>query len=222
LISPAGFLDDSWFHRNYWFMGKGIASGCNSWFAVGRFTPSGRILAFDDSKIAGYGRDPRFRLWTTAHRNQLFLADLEFDTKLGDQLIQGQRGQSIFDAENVHLKEVGDISPLSFDWRIEEPDIIARALCMSKDVVFVAGPPNLIDEHKEFDRISEKATQAKLAAQQASFDGEKGAILRALSRADGTVMAEYRLKGLPVFDDMAIAYDSLSITMSNGKVICFK
>jgi len=222
LISPAGFLDDSWFHRNYWFMGKGIASGCNSWFSIGRLTPSGRILAFDDSKVAGYGRDPRFRLWTTAHRNQLFLAELEFDTKLGDRLFEAQRGQSIFDAENVHLKKVEDISPLSFDWRIEEPDIIVRALCMSEDSVFVAGPPNLLDEHREFDRISEKTTQEKIAEQQASFDGEMGTILRSLSRADGKVIAEFRLNGLPVFDGMAIANDSLFITMSDGKVVCFE
>jgi hypothetical protein len=222
LISPAGFLDDSWFHRNYWFMGKGIASGCNSWFSIGRLTPSGRILAFDDSKVAGYGRDPRFRLWTTAHRNQLFLAGLEFDTKLGDRLFEEQRGQSIFDAEKVHLKNVGDVSPLKFKWRIEEPDIIVRALCMSTNLVFVAGPPNLIDEHEEFDRISQAATQAKLAEQQASFDGGKGTILRSLSRADGKVMAEHLLEGLPVFDGMAIANDSLFITLSDGKVICFE
>ena len=224
LISPAGFLDDSWFHRNYWFMGKGIASGCNSWFAIGRSTPSGRILAFDDSKVSGYGRDPRFRLWTTAHRNQLFLADLDYDPKLGDRLFkeQRERKESIFDAENVHLKNVSDISPLKFDWRLEEPDIVVRAMCMSEDLVFVAGPPNFIDEHKAFDRLSEKTTQERVAEQQASFDGKKGTILRALSRVDGKVMAECRLEGLPVFDGMAIANDSLFITMSQGRVVCLR
>ncbi len=33
---------------------------------------------------------------------------------------------------------------------------------------------------------------------------------------------ECRLKGLPVFDGMAIANDSLFITLSDGKVICFR
>jgi len=36
------------------------------------------------------------------------------------------------------------------------------------------------------------------------------------------VMAECRLEGLPVFDGMAIANDSLFITMSQGRVVCLR
>ena len=57
LFSPAGFLDDTWWHRTYWVFGTQMSSGWGGWPRAGNVTPAGRLLVFDDEgSIYGYGR----------------------------------------------------------------------------------------------------------------------------------------------------------------------
>ena len=65
LYSAAGFLDDSWFHRTYWQFGHKYVSGCNWWHHAGQYSPSGRLLVFDDEAVYGFGRKPNFWKWTS-------------------------------------------------------------------------------------------------------------------------------------------------------------
>jgi hypothetical protein len=44
LHSPAGFLDDSWWHRTYWIVGSEMHGGWGSWPNMGMQVPSGRLL----------------------------------------------------------------------------------------------------------------------------------------------------------------------------------
>lgn len=44
LFAPMGFLDDSWFHRSYWVMGRSFAGGHGGYYQAGRFAPSGDIM----------------------------------------------------------------------------------------------------------------------------------------------------------------------------------
>jgi outer membrane protein assembly factor BamB len=74
IFAPQGFLDDSWYHRSYWVFGKSFAGGHNGYFEAGRFTPSGRILVFDDKDVYAYGRQPQYFKWTTTMEYQLFSA----------------------------------------------------------------------------------------------------------------------------------------------------
>ena len=55
LLTLTGFLDGSWPHRSYWIFGTrcSISTGCSG---RDRDLISGRLLAFDDSTIYGYGR----------------------------------------------------------------------------------------------------------------------------------------------------------------------
>ena len=59
IFAPMGFLDDTWFHRSYWVFGKNFAGGHNGYFQAGRFTPTGRMLVFDDKDVYAYGRQPQ-------------------------------------------------------------------------------------------------------------------------------------------------------------------
>ncbi|MDQ3623691.1 MAG: PQQ-binding-like beta-propeller repeat protein, partial [Verrucomicrobiota bacterium] len=74
LFAPMGYLDDSWFHRSYWVYGKHFAGGHNGYYQAGKYTPSGRILVFDDENVYGYGREPKYLKWTTTMEHQLFAA----------------------------------------------------------------------------------------------------------------------------------------------------
>jgi len=75
LFSPAGFLDGAWFHRSYWLYGRRYSSGCNWWHRAGNVTPAGRLLAFNDSSVYGYGRKPEYFQWTVPLDYHLFAAE---------------------------------------------------------------------------------------------------------------------------------------------------
>ena len=75
LFSPTGFVDDSWWHRTYWLYGSTFVSGWCGYYRSGKATPSGRILVFDDQRVCGFGRKPRYYRWTTPIEHHLFTAD---------------------------------------------------------------------------------------------------------------------------------------------------
>lgn len=74
LFAPMGFLDDSWFHRSYWVMGRSFAGGHGGYYQAGRFAPSGDIMVNGGGYTFGYGRKPEYFRWTTTMERQLFAA----------------------------------------------------------------------------------------------------------------------------------------------------
>ncbi|MCA9071142.1 MAG: PQQ-binding-like beta-propeller repeat protein, partial [Planctomycetaceae bacterium] len=77
LFSPTGFLDDTYFHRSYWVFGRSFAGGHNGYYQAGKFAPAGRLLAFDESSVYGFGRKPEYLKWTTTMEHQLFATSKE-------------------------------------------------------------------------------------------------------------------------------------------------
>ena len=74
LFAPMGFLDDTWFHRSYWVMGRNFAGGHGGYYQAGKYAPSGRIMVNGDGYVYGYGRKPEYLRWTTTMEHQLFAA----------------------------------------------------------------------------------------------------------------------------------------------------
>ena len=74
LFAPMGFLDDTWFHRSYWVMGRNFAGGHGGYYQAGKYAPSGRIMVNGDGYVYGYGRKPEYLRWTTTLEHQLFAA----------------------------------------------------------------------------------------------------------------------------------------------------
>ena len=72
LFSPTGLLDGSWWHRSYWVFGRSFAGGHAGYYQAGKFAPAGRILAFDDENVFGFGRKPQYYRWTTELEHHLF------------------------------------------------------------------------------------------------------------------------------------------------------
>ena len=102
----------------------------------------------------------------------------------------------------------------------EDLPLWVRAMVLADGKLFVAGPPDLVDEEDAAERFGEAEVQELLAQQGAALEGAKGAMLRVVSAADGSKLAESRLDSLPVFDGMAAAGGKLYIATTDGKVVC--
>ena len=116
---------------------------------------------------------------------------------------------------------VADQSALSFKWKVDKPDIQVRALVVAGKTLFVAGPPDVVDEEKAFFTMNNSETIARLKEQNELLKGKDGARLWAVSTRDGKRLAEYRLDSLPVWDGMIAADSRLYLTTMNGEVKCF-
>ena len=78
------------------------------------------------------------------------------------------------------------------------------AMVAAGATLFVGGPPDVAEQGDPY----------------ASFEGRKGAVIWAVSAADGKKLAECPLPAPPVFDGMAAAAGRLYISTTDGKVMC--
>ncbi|MHC4463929.1 MAG: outer membrane protein assembly factor BamB family protein, partial [Planctomycetota bacterium] len=178
LFGSTGFLDGSWFHRAYWIFGKTFLSGAGGWYQAGKNAPAGRILAFDDSRVYGYGRQPQYFKWSTTLKNHLFCAE-----------------------------KYPESESIEYHWTDRSVPLMARAMVLAGKTLFIAGPPDVVDEEVAFDFWTNPGIDpdipTKLDEQDAAFEGQRGALLRAVSALDGSTTGEYNLESPPVWDGMA-------------------
>jgi outer membrane protein assembly factor BamB len=195
VFSAAGFLDGDWFHRSYMAYANVQTYASGSFHLTRQFYPSGRVLVLDDEKLYTYARQPDKRSWIpgTVRDYRLMQTDLKPD--LED--IKGKRARSSRWNSNQSFVS---------DWERDLP-IYIRAMVKAGDRVFAAGPPD--------DR---KAMGDELLA---VWHGERGGSLFAVAATDGTVEQELKLDSPPVWDGMASAYGRVSMSLTNGEVVCF-
>jgi hypothetical protein len=96
----------------------------------------------------------------------------------------------------------------------------ARAMVLAGGVLFVAGPPDVLDEEAALRSPYDPDTREKLEAQAAALTGKMGGRLLAASAEDGRCLAAYELGCMPTFDGMAAAGGRLYLTTIDGKVLC--
>jgi len=211
LFGSTGFLDGTWFHRAYWIYGKTFLSGAGGWPQAGRFAPAGRILVFDDSSVYGYGRKPEYYKWSTPLEYHLFASEKQA-TIIKPKARPAARQQKKKQRPRPRAK-------LVYHWSQTIP-LYARAMVLADKTLFLAGPPDMVNEEEAFDNFGDSMTQAMLAQQSDALDGRKGTLLWAVSASDGKKLTEYRLASVPVWDGMAAANGRLYIAMKNGQVLC--
>jgi len=195
LFSPTGLLDDSWWHRTYWLYGKEFTSGWSAWFQGGNLVPAGRILAFDDEMVFGFGRQQ--------YRNC---------NRGGGSNWAGQEKYCMFSARKAAQKPLekgrsaGTIRPVprEFVW-VKESPVRARAMVLTPETVFFAGQPNLGNSSD---------------AAFASYQGDKGARVVAVAAEDGAIRGDLDLPAVPVLDGMASGGGRLYLSLRDGNVIC--
>ncbi|NQT17643.1 MAG: PQQ-binding-like beta-propeller repeat protein, partial [Planctomycetes bacterium] len=211
LFSPTGFLDDSWWHRSYWLFGRSFISGAGGWYLAAYQAPAGRILSVDDSSIYGFGRVP-LKVSGTPNAYHLFACDKEPDlVNPNPNQPPRRQGTSIY----------GPVVPtrLTYHWSESVPFLV-RAIVATSETLFVAGPPEVADEMDVYGRYGEPEVEAQMAQHVAAYEGREGALLMAVSKADGEKLAAYKLESTPVFDGMAAAGGRLFLATIDGKVLC--
>jgi hypothetical protein len=104
-------------------------------------------------------------------------------------------------------------------WSRDVP-LLVRAMVLSGGHLFIAGPPDLIDEEQAFQHIEQVNVQRNLASQAAALQGKSGGVLWVVSTTDGEKSAEYDLSSPPVFDGMAAAGERLYLTTVQGSLQC--
>ena len=70
--------------------------------------------------------------------------------------------------------------------------------------------------------IGDPEVRTRLAEQVAVLKGDKGAVLRAISTADGSTLAEKDLPWMPRWDGMIAANGRLYAATADGKVVCLE
>jgi outer membrane protein assembly factor BamB len=210
LFSPTGLLDDVWWHRSYWVFGRVWKSGAGGYYRAGRFAPAGRPMVFDDETVYCFGRKPQYYRWTTPMEYMLYAAAKQPQIqKLGVDRKGNRTGAGL-----------GDMPPntVQTKWTKDIP-VLVRAMVLAGNTLFLAGPPDLIDEPKTLPTFDSPATQKLLTRQAAAMEGAEGAVLWAVSPADGQKLAEQKLDAMPVFDGMIAAGNRIYYASTDGSVV---
>lgn len=116
---------------------------------------------------------------------------------------------------------LADQSAVNFRWKVDKPDIQVRAMVLADKTLFIAGPPDVVDEEKAFFALNDEEVLAKLAEQNELLKGKDGARLWAISAGNGRKLSELKLDSLPVWDGMIAAGGRLYMATMNGEVTCF-
>ena len=113
----------------------------------------------------------------------------------------------------------GIVTQMKFHWTKDMP-ILVRAMVMAGGTLFIAGPPDVLDEEAAFKSLNDPKIKEQIARQSAAIKGREGALLWAVSAADGSKQGEFKLGALPRFDGMAAAGGRLYVVTEDGRVIC--
>jgi len=197
LFSPAGFLDDSYFHRNLWTYSAGFLGGIAGYRFSGRAYPAGKILVFDDDGVYGYGNRDRYFTEYIHTAFRLFASDKRPKAEVY------QTEEKVFSH--------GPKQKILTRWTDENVPLMPRGLVLAGNTLFAAGAAKDPDKKLDIEQ---------LAAQAAAWRGKKGGLLLAVEAATGRRLSETRLAHPPVWDGMAAAYGRLYIATMGGDLVC--
>jgi outer membrane protein assembly factor BamB len=233
LFSPVGFLDDTWMHRAYWMYGVTSVYGWHVWFDGARYAPSGRIMSFDDSKLYSFARRPEHFSQSPVMKYHLYSADKTPDPE-GTKRVKATAKDIASKATDGRQRHEGDkanwkarkrytprqLSAAKFHWRRDDLPLMARAMVLTRNTLFIAGPPDLADEEGLWNNPDSELLKMRLVKQAEAWKGKYGAMLHAVDRTNGETLADYKLDSLPIFDGMISAGGRLFVALSNGTIVC--
>jgi hypothetical protein len=223
LFCPTGFLDDNAWHRSYWMYGRAFSAGCNWWFRAGRYAPAGRLLVFDADRVYGFGREPGLFVWSHVLENHLFCSDIKADSDAIEKVSQWSQKagrDAIFNRRFTRNTPLKDRLAPKLHWSVKHPPLHVRAMVLAGDSLFIAGPPDVLSEDDAFDRPNDPQVVAKIAEQDAAYQGKHGALLLAVSATKGNRIFQLDLSAPPVWDGMAVADGRLFISRKDGRLSC--
>ena len=214
LFSSAGFLEDSWWHRTYWQFGTSMGSNYGGWPQAGNRVPAGRILAFDDECIYGFGRSQYIHHGahvgidgaTVFHFKPQQDAQQRFTNYRAFAVDRTpSREQQPANAAAKRKRAAASGQTGKYRWTGQQP-ILVRAMVLTGSNLFLAGPPDVFSSEEPA----------------ATLEGKRGGLLCVLSTADGGELSRHKLASPPVFDGMAAAGGKLYMAAINGEVLCLE
>lgn len=106
------------------------------------------------------------------------------------------------------------------EW-VQDVPLFAIGMLLADKTLYVAGPPDLIDEEETFARLvmRDPTVQQLLNQQDEAWEGQQGAVVWGVSIEDGSLVAEYHLDSLPVWDGMISAGGKMYFATADGHVI---
>ncbi|HUT89160.1 MAG TPA: PQQ-binding-like beta-propeller repeat protein [Thermoguttaceae bacterium] len=219
VFSTSGLLDGSWYNRTFWMYSK-------RWpgfqFAH-QASKSGQLLVVDDENTYAvrvfYRRNVHSLMFFPGKEGYLLFAD----KNTNEPQIVGEPGwrKPLAWLPQSHIPREGNPGLESEDrgfgadkgigyTRAEPPlwtawiPIRIRAMVKAGDVLFVAGPPDVLEPLDPY----------------AALEGRRGARLAAVSAQDGTKLAEQPLDAPPVFDGLIAAAGRLYLSLEDGSLVC--
>ena len=214
LFCPTGFLDDSLWHRTYWGYGRAWASGAGGYHQAGRVIPAGRPLVYDDKTVYGYGRLWKYYRWSTPLEFHLFAANKQPELEKAGT----ERKAVKKDGKRVGSRTLS-VTRFVTDWS-DDISVQINSMVLTDNALFAAGPPDVADEEHSVKTLLDPETQKKLAEQSEAFQGNRGALLVAVSRDGGEKLAAYSLDFVPRFDGLIAANGRLYVSSLGGEVLC--
>jgi len=232
LFAPISFLDDAWHQRTYWIYGRAAGEGWAEFQFPPKRVPCGRILCIDQENAYGFGRDPELLCNTSVTEYRLYSAAKTPARKVGIARLEGSwiKGKYPDDkslvSNSVDWKGLAGqpkekLTALDYRWMHEEPDVMARAMVLAGDRLFVAGPRDVVDEKAMWGLSNQQEFQEKMAEQAAWLRGEHGGVMQVFSKTDGEKLAECKLDSLPAFDGLIAAAGKLYLVTQDGSVACY-
>jgi outer membrane protein assembly factor BamB len=215
LMSVSGLLDGNWWHRSYWVFGTLSHSCCWGAMTAMREAPTGRIMAFDDTTLYGYGRQ-YWEIKGLAHTrpNPHHL----WAIRKGDWPEQTPAARRQDFTERARSKT--RITLEDFTWSTAVP-VHARAMVLAGKTLFIAGPPELqITEEDMAHSPTGIEHRQRVADQTLVWRGMMGALLCAVSTKDGAMLFQVKLDSLPVWDGLIAAKGRLYMSTATGEVLC--
>ncbi|UCG58885.1 MAG: PQQ-binding-like beta-propeller repeat protein, partial [Phycisphaerales bacterium] len=218
LFCPTGFLDEVWFHRSYWIYGKNAGEGHGEYPVPRNYTPTGRIMVFDESRVyplfaenVGNNINPRTSYTLYAADKDAFVKARTAPQKRGTKARQKRKAKPPQPAGKVpHI------------WNLAKPGLLANAMVLADKNLFLAGPPDVADEEKTFGYVlgADDEINRQMRRQEQAWLGNQGALLWVVSADTGQKLAEYKMSAIPVWDGMIAAESRLYISLQDGSVIC--
>lgn len=192
VFATGGLLDDSWWNRTYWM----YTETWPGFYMGNQASKAGQLLVFDDTTTYG----------VKCYTKRNVHSPMFFPATEGYLLFADDNGNEPVLEDNARDKDKGPgfTRAQPAKWSVSVP-VRIRAMVLAGQTLFAAGPPDVLDPDDPL----------------AAFEGRKGGALLAVSCADGTGLAEYKLESPPVFDGMIAANERLYLATTDGKVLCF-
>ncbi|MFP4058463.1 MAG: PQQ-binding-like beta-propeller repeat protein [Candidatus Brocadiia bacterium] len=202
LCASTGLLEDRWFHRQPWRLGRGRAPAVSQ----------AKLIVFDADLAYGVMNPYTWlkhtrAMWPEDHDGHLHQ---KYSRYRASQFPVGVKIAATSNAADRQERrgEAGEAAPAG-RWSTHEP-IQPRAMVLAGDRLFLAGWRDAVAVHERTGRPLDP-----------DQPDPRPAFLWVRSATDGAEEAAYPLDAEPVFDGLIAAYGRLFLSAQDGTVRCF-